>query len=287
MDAWSKCKVGKPSNRNNFHDDCCPINDVCYIVDTQGSLHILGKKKIRSNKDYRYIPKNAIPTVCISPTSEYRIGTVKFYYDLNEILKDKTIYKYHSHKGSGKYIFQFLVTANEYDFDKYDPYSPKGPWWHDSQTGEHYYNRKKCHVWFMIDDNLKIDRSTKINVDKRDDDTETANADFIASCISQSVNIAPMTKWKFLLRKKPAPVMFGLQEIKDWLHEYELENGTIVYKNTIKNSAIASASIKEFCRLFVKKDERRMEDLIASFKDRKSFTQKLENVVFKHFKIDE
>ncbi len=167
MNEWNQFKVGQPAIGNGFNPSCCPFDTIYHTSHVEQALGIIQSGGLRPSLvfDESRLNDKRILVAWLSPnhwTTGYRYGNIRFQFPFSALIENKRFYWVEaiSYKIDAPRI---LIT--EYDrsseFPLYDPIEKNGPWWYDTNSGQHYFNNKYC-LEFMFESVILLDTLKQI-----------------------------------------------------------------------------------------------------------------------------
>lgn len=155
MTEWSKFKVCATVAGNS--NRCCePLDTISHISHVESALSILERGEILPYLvfDKSKLNDRRILVSWLSPnhwSDGFRYGNIRFEFDFKSQIKKKQFYWVEAIDYQPN-ACRILVTDKNHDEDleRYDPTSKDGPWWHDVDHDQHYYNGEYC-LEFMLE----------------------------------------------------------------------------------------------------------------------------------------
>ncbi|MEO5990931.1 MAG: hypothetical protein ABIP68_04790 [Ferruginibacter sp.] len=162
MNDWTKYKVGKITNSNDFSNDCQKLETLKHVTHIESAIRILKDKNITAGLVYdkSLLNNDRILVNWLSPNNwnrGSRYGNIEFNFDFKKICEGHNYYWVEVMTNYNPHACRILITENDYSstLKPYDPKNGDGPWYHNRKDDRHYWNGKFC-LEFMIENNLSL-----------------------------------------------------------------------------------------------------------------------------------
>lgn len=163
---WRPYSVGTLSTRPNHENgDCRRLSTVYHVTHVRHALEVIRDGKIlpRLISDESRLNTKRILVIWLSPNRWHygsRYGNVAFGFKWDSLIKGRNCYWVGCMPYSPP-ACRILITDKDRsgDLKVYDPTAGTGPWWHDQDTGEHYWNGELCLEVMLEETGLSIEKT--------------------------------------------------------------------------------------------------------------------------------
>jgi len=168
---WTRFRIGQLSTNPNWvNTDCQPLNAVYHVAHLDTALRITADGRLRAGLvfDKSRLNTKRILVAWLSPNDwtnagGFRYGNVRFAFSWERLTQGKRYY-WVEDIAYGVPACRILISSNDYgeEFQVYDPTLRNGPWWHNPEDDQHYWNGNYC-LEIMLEQDLGIHESIGVD----------------------------------------------------------------------------------------------------------------------------
>jgi hypothetical protein len=153
-EPWAAYSVGKLGTRKNWtNPDCCPLDEIFHVTHVHQAISIVRDGGIMPGLvgDESILKQSRLTVAWLSPNDwsgagGSRYGNVEFVFDWAALTRDRNAFWVEAITDYSPTACRLLISKREKveNLLPYDPDVRSGPWWHNKDTGSHYWNGRYC-----------------------------------------------------------------------------------------------------------------------------------------------